>query len=184
MHGSQSQQGSTSSPNQQTLQARTLTARILHLALTVAMVIYGVVLHVILAVQKEAPPMTSQEATPILVALAVVALGTAAIAIPIVRRKLLPPSKPPQHREDYFSAPRIPPAVGAALSKYLTASIVTWALIESLALYGLVAGFILMDAWPYYAFGGPALALMVFFVPRRIDLEAVARAALDAPSSN
>lgn len=165
------------------MQGRMLTMRILHLALTASLFIYAVVIHVVLAVQKTRPPMSSDEATPILVAMAVIALGTAAIAIPIARKKMLPPFKPPEHRDDRLPEDNLPPAVGRAQAQLLTANILTWALCESIAIYGLVIGFMLQESWPYYAFAGPALALMIFFMPRRIDLEAVSRAALEAPPS-
>jgi hypothetical protein len=61
--------------------------------------------------------------------------------------------------------------------KLVTASIVSWALAEHVAIYGVIVGFMLHEVWPYGVFGPPALVAMLLLTPRRAVVEDVVRAA-------
>jgi hypothetical protein len=93
-----------------------------------------------------------------------------AVAIPLLRRRMMPP-----RAAGAGPAPDTVPT--RALGRWLSAQLLSWALCESVAIYGLVLAFVTHEPAAYYPFGAVALVLMLLYPPRRRDLEAVARAA-------
>lgn len=93
-----------------------------------------------------------------------------AVAIPILRKRLMPP-----RASGGGPAPDSVPT--RLLGRWLSAQLLSWALCESIAIYGLILAFVAHQPAAYYPFGAVALVLMLLYPPRRRDLEAVARAA-------
>lgn len=118
--------------------------RILHAALTASIFVYGAIVYLVVVngPAQESPA----QATTILIALAV---GAASVmgAIPFLRAQLLPKAQNAQAR--------------------FTVAILTWALCESIAVFGLVASFVTRWTWPFFAFALVSLIHMMIYRPRR-----------------
>lgn len=93
-----------------------------------------------------------------------------AITVPVVRKRMMPP-----RADGAGPAPETVPA--GLLGRWLSAQILSWALCESVAIYGLVLAFVTHQPTAYYPFAAAALVLLALYPPRRRDLEAVVRAA-------
>jgi F0F1-type ATP synthase membrane subunit c/vacuolar-type H+-ATPase subunit K len=94
--------------------------------------------------------------------------------IPFLRSKILPPMK-----EAASLSENIPEndQTRAATAKFFSASIVTWALCESIGIYGLVLAFLSAQPKYFLGFGAASLVNFLIYRPRRDQLLAVARAA-------
>lgn len=121
------------------------TLRFLHLALCASTVIYGVV--VFLAT----PAATPGDAGPSHVLLYVFAFLGASILLvgaPTVRRMLMGPTP----------------------ERIRVASIATWAMCESVAVFGVIAAFLFHEPLYFVPFGVAGLGGLVFFAPRADQL--------------
>jgi hypothetical protein len=149
------------------IEQRILTLRILHFALLMSVGMYAFVLWQVHPPQNPLP-------APILYAFGVVALGIM-VMIPVLRGKLLPPM-----REAHSLDEKLPegPQVSGALAKLFAASIVSWAMCESIAIFGLMASFMSGDLKYFFAFAGVSLVNFVIYRPSREQLLSVARAAV------
>ena len=147
------------------------TQWILFGALAASIVVYGVV--VLVAIQGEPVPID----TTLRWILAAAAVLTT-VAVLSLRRARLPrlvEDETPYHREQLHGPlERVPEAVAARLQ---TAYILTWALSESVALFGLVLAFVGQKPAEYWPFGFAALLLILTNPPTRGRLESAARAA-------
>ena len=147
-------------------QFRTLT--ILYVALMGALGMYAYVAFMIAGAQEPRP-------LPDIMLPVFIAMGAGAmVMIPILRGKLLPPMKEATSLNDTVPENE---QTRAATAKLFSASIVTWALCESIAIYGLVLSF--MTAEPKYFLGFAAASLVNFLIyrPRKEQLLGAARAA-------
>lgn len=161
----------------------TLVLRLVHAALAVSLGIYVLVLYLMFQQPPPNPPQTFEHLATMFYILAAVAAGTL-VAIPVVRSLMLPRRLPPQQRDERLDDETRSRAASQALQKLFAASIVSWAMAESAAMYGLVLSFMMREMWPYFAFGAPALAAMLLAMPRRSLVEAVVRAADAGPGEN
>jgi hypothetical protein len=164
--------------------------RILHAALLASLIVYGVVAVVVKAPAPDDGRPAAAEAAPgaaaadapdpglFLPLFGGIAAVELLVVIPLLRRRLMPPRAAfPQPLED-VELDSDERAAGA-IARLRSASIITWALAESVALFGLVAAFMLRE-WRYYLpFAAVAAVAMVYFAPRRALLDEVVRAARD-----
>ena len=145
-----------------------LTMRLIHGFLIASIVVYvGVVWKTTEAKTSSAP--LDPNLLYVLCGVAAMTLG----AIPIVRKRLLPPAKDGGPVSDDQRSP----AVSGALQKLFSAQIASWALAESVAIDGLVLSFTTFDLVYVEAFGAVAIAALVALRPTRERLEATVRAA-------
>jgi hypothetical protein len=147
-------------------QVKTLT--IVYLALIASVGAYGFIAFQVAGAQepKELPPLFFEM-------LVGVSVATMAM-IPLLRKKLLPPMK-----EATSLSEKVPETdeTRAATAKLFSASVVTWALCESIAIYGLILAF--MSAQPKYFLGFAAASIvnLLIYRPSREQILAAARAA-------
>src|SRR5262245_23804089 len=109
--------------------------RIIHLALCLSLAIYGAIAYTV-AIQQ--PPVELERT------LVLVLIGMGVMTPPIIfvlRQKLLPPMAPPGSITD-VPAGKLDDKQQQAAARYFSASILSWALCESIALYGLVLAFL------------------------------------------
>lgn len=159
-----------------TLGAATRTMRLVHAALTAAVGIYVVVVAVL--VRRPADPQAGAAAIGVLpYAFAAAAVGSL-VALVVLRRKMMPAREPPAQLADRIADDDpLPEPARRALGKVFAASIVTWALAESVAIYGFVLGILLRDVRPMLPFAAVSIAVLLAYAPRRALLEAAVRAA-------
>jgi hypothetical protein len=148
------------------------SAKIVHVALLVSLAIYGV----IVVVATRSTIVAKQTADPMIF---VIAFGVASLAIqlaiPILRKKNLPERQPSggpvdtDHRPDENES--------RALNRLRSACILTWAMCEAVAIFGVVLGFLFRDPLYYAPFGAVGALSMVLYAPTRALLESVVRAA-------
>jgi len=145
------------------------TLQILHAALTMSTVIYGVIAFV------ATPARDAKFHRPDDLLLYVLAfLGGAILLVgaPIAHRVMMPP----RERVPTGSPPdlaRLTPAIHARIR---VGCIVTWALCESVAVLGLVGAFLYRDPILFVPFGGAAIAALLYFAPRQAMFDDIARA--------
>lgn len=118
--------------------------RILHAALTASIFLYGLIVY--LVVVKGPAQESPEQAQLILVALAAGAVSVTAM-IPFLRKQLLAKAKNAQ--------------------SLFVVSILSWALSESIAVFGLVASFVTRWTWPFFVFALVALINIMIYRPRR-----------------
>lgn len=146
-----------------------LTLRILHAGMMVTIAIYGMVLLMVTRVGPAGDPVPDAEielraprgeppSDVFTLALAAVAAVTI-IAIFLIRSRWL---RAKTSRLEYF-----------------TLCILLWALAESIAVYGLVLGFLHHDLLAFVPFAAVSLLVMVFLAPRKRHLARVGTS--DAP---
>lgn len=168
-----------------------VTLRILHLAMCASLGIYLIMLFMVISGQQQkgvdqvAPAAEEvKKAEPpgdmITIVLAAMA-ATSAVGLLVVRSKLMPRGADGGGRAEALAGEPVPDALSGpqkkALARLFTASIVAWALAESVAIYGLVLGFLHMDVMRYLPFAACALVLLLVMTPRRAQVEGVVRAA-------
>jgi hypothetical protein len=134
-------------------------SRILFAALLMSLGIYAVIAYVIVTQRSPDTPIpqpqlaTEPFAQPLVLGLGVAALVILALT-PLLRAKLLPA------RAFGDSAPR---SVDDALNKLRAAEIVTWALCESIAVFGLILTMLSYEPrFTYVAAGVAALAMLAY----------------------
>ena len=116
-------------------------------ALLASIAIYcGVV--VMLSQSWEAPSSDSTS-NPIVLALAAAALGSLVVSFVIPARLL---------------------SVDRSESRVRTAYVVRWALLESIAIYGIVAAMLTQDVRPFYGFAAVSVAAMLLAFPSSDNL--------------
>jgi len=156
------------------------TARILHFALCASVVIYNFVGYVVVSNGAKVSPDMKAIAddplgSPIFLALTVVAASIMG-ALPLVRGKFLPPRQAAQSLNqpigDHGSA-----AARAALAKLRSGEILSWALCESIAIFGLVLTMLSYEVWPVAAFSAVSLVNLLAYAPTLTRTEEVIRAA-------
>jgi hypothetical protein len=148
-----------------------VTLRILYVALLLCVGIYGGVSYVF-AMQLGAGAMP-----PVfLYALVAVAAATT-VVIPVVRARMLPPTRPPSSLAEAAITGPLGEAGGRAAGRYFTACIISWALCESIAIYGLVLVQLSHQLVHYFGFAAGALFNFALYRPSAEFLAGAARAA-------
>jgi F0F1-type ATP synthase membrane subunit c/vacuolar-type H+-ATPase subunit K len=143
---------------------------IIYLALVSSLGIYGFLAFQVFAKQPGAGALE-----PIF-AYALMGMGVMVmLTIPFLRRMMMPPT-----REANSLSEALPPpgaAVSQAFARLFTASIITWALCESIAIFGLVLVVMSHDPRYYAGFAGVSLLNFIVYRPSGELLRSVARAA-------
>jgi hypothetical protein len=134
--------------------------KIVHAALMVSIVIYAVIAFVVTAQGHPAKP--SLDPTLILSVFGGVALAMLA-AIPIVRGRVLPPMSDTDETVDLQR--EVDSDMSSMLGKLRGGLIVTWAMCESIAIFGLVAAFLFHTGWYVVPFAALALVAQLFYAP-------------------
>jgi len=158
-----------------------LTLRILHAAMMASIGLYGFVLLTVIRGGPAGDPVPAAEielsaprgqppGAALTIALAIVAAVTAAAVFALRARAL------PRRRALYDDGS---PARRSRL-EYFTLCILCWGMAESIAVYGLVLGFLHHALLPFVPFAGASLLLMIILAPRKSHLVA----ASDAPPRN
>jgi F0F1-type ATP synthase membrane subunit c/vacuolar-type H+-ATPase subunit K len=143
-----------------------LVLRIVHAALILSLLLFGGLLAMVTrppgdpVIGADIPVRADPPAImiPIMAALAAASL----LAIYIVRRRMA------RDRDAVAAAPVEDSARTRA--RLYTGSITSWALAESIALYGLVLGIIYRGTGPFLPFAAVSLLLMIVLAPRRRDI--------------
>jgi F0F1-type ATP synthase membrane subunit c/vacuolar-type H+-ATPase subunit K len=153
------------------LRARMVTPQVLWFALNLSIVIYGFVAWNI----ATHAPEPGVDPGAMLIPLAVVAVATMGI-VPVVRRVMSPPRRAAASIDDVPSAPADDPRVGAAVQKWFSMQIVSWALCESIAIYGLILTILSHDLRYFFPFAAGAIVNLILYRPSRDELLSVLRA--------
>lgn len=159
--------------------------RLTHAALAASIVVYGMVTFILSGSWSRPEAIEARAARgadsgdTILYVLAAAALVDL-LAIPLLRRLRMPPrTTAPEDRLGDVDL-TAPEAARGALGKLLSASILSWALCEAIAIFGLVASFVAQEGWRFWPFGVVALGAILAYAPRKADYRAVIRAATGA----
>ena len=146
------------------------TQRILFIALLLTVPMYAAVATLMAQTSQEPPgmPELAREpfAQPMVLALIVGSIITIGLAL-FTRTKMFPPRR----RGDGARDPKV------ALARLRVAEILTWALCESIAIYGLILSVLSLEPVFSYAFGGASALAMLLFAPSRKLAEEVVWAA-------
>lgn len=154
---------------EQSLEQRFFAIRIIYLALVLTLGVYGFVAYQ--NVTRASPHALDPTLLYALIGVAVMEM----VGLPFLRRMLLPPMAPPRSLDDKVA---IEGAVAnTAFAKYFTTNMITWAICESIAMYGLVLVFMSGDVRYYGPFACVALLNFLVYRPSLDDLQAVVRAA-------
>jgi len=142
--------------------------KIVHAALMGSIVVYAVIAFVVTAPgHTKKATLTTLDPTLILSVFGGAALAIL-VAIPIVRRSAMPPLSDTDERIDLQQ--EVDPDVNAMLGKLRGGLIATWALCESIAIFGLVAAFLFQTGWYVLPFGGVAILAQLFYAPGELVL--------------
>jgi len=130
---------------------------LIYLALVGTLGVYGLAAYQMLAKARRAADM------PMVLAYALMAVAVVEtiLVIPLLRRMFLPPTREAASLDDRAPTGE---AVTAALARLSVAQIITWAMCESIALYGFVL--VVMSHDLRYYFGFAALSLLNFLIYR------------------
>ncbi len=150
-----------------------LTLRILHAAMMASIAVYGLVLLTVTRAGPAGDPVPAAEielsaprgqppGPALTIALAIAAAVTAA-AMFFIRARVLGRPRPALYDDGPRPARRL---------EYFTLCILLWAMAESIAVYGLVLGFLHHALLPFVPFAGASLLLMIILTPRRGHLVA------------
>ena len=149
------------------IEQRAFTLRILYFALLMSTCIYGAIAFVVCKEPLRLEMMIAY------------ALGGCALVImgiiPVLRGRVMPPMREAHSLDEKVAETD---AVSAALQKYFTACIVSWALCESIAIFGLVLSFLSGEPKYFVPFGALSLVNFAIYRPSREQLLSVARAAV------
>lgn len=150
--------------------------RILHGALLGSIAIYGVMVVVVIGGQQNQPRAQPASDPKLLAA----ALGAAAlmdlVMIAVLRKRLMPKQAIEDDGRRTDLANEAPPGFLAVLPKLRSALIVTWALCEAIAIFGLVVAFVSLDMRYFAPFAVVGAGAMIYYAPTRKLLESVLRA--------
>ena len=145
-------------------------------ALFASLGIYAVMVVMISAKEASRAP-TTLDPTLFTAIFGVMSALTLIVIVPVLRKARMPP-------RDWVGSGRAldlddnpAAAVEQAVSRVRVVSIVTWALCDSVAIYGVILSMLLHDASYYAGFGAVAAAAMLVFAPRQTLLEQVVNAA-------
>lgn len=144
------------------------TQRILWMTMIMSLGFLGVVAFVVLPQGGEPAPHFM---LGVFVGLAIADL----VAVQILRGKLMPAETGPTSLTDALPDATTPDA-RAALGKLATANLVSWALCESVAMFGLMATVMLKQPVYYIGFAAVALVFLVLYRPDADDVAAALRA--------
>jgi hypothetical protein len=140
--------------------------RILHAALAGSVLLYGG----IAALLTRNPPDSLAERaappgylTPVLAVAAVVVLAAAIL----VRRQTVVRGRDRMFEEN----PSAAPDARARTASYLTRKILSWALVEAAAIFGLVLAFVHWDLMQFLPFGAASMLVLLLLAPTRRELE-------------
>jgi len=144
-----------------------LVLRIVHAALVASILLFGGLLAMVTrppgdpVIGADIPVRASPPGflVPIMAGLA----GASLLAIYAVRRRMA------RHRE--AAAATTAEASALTRARLYTGSVVSWALAESIALYGLVLGIIYRGTTPFLPFAAVSLLLMIVLAPRRRHIQ-------------
>lgn len=148
-------------------------SRIIHLAMLLSLGFYVAIAVQVVHAQDPTlpPPLPELAAHPfshyLFIALAIATVMLMA-ATPLVRAKLMPP-------RSYGDA--TPPDLNRALGRLRVAQIVSWAMCEAVAIYGLILTFLSYDLRYTLAFAAVGALAMLAYAPSRRVTEDVARVA-------
>ena len=177
------------------LRASFVTLRILHLAMCASLGVYLLMLFMVISGQKReaeadhvepavstaAPPVKQEPPGDVMTIVFAAMAAMSAVGMLVVRSKLMPKGAEVGRTEALAGSASMPDQLTApqkkAIARLVTASVVAWALAESVALYGLILGFLYKDVMHYLPFAACALVLLLVMTPRRAQLEGVVRAA-------
>lgn len=154
-----------------------LVMRIVHAAITVSIGMYAVVLSNVSGQDRARP-----NGPPDLDVLTYVFMGISAVELAIVFLVLRPRLLPPwarTGRAEALAGPAPEPGAAArqAIARYVVLSIIGWAITESVAIYGLILGFLKFEMKPFLPFAGVAVAALLLQAPRKAHVDAIARGA-------
>lgn len=171
--------------------------RILHAALFASLIVYGVVVWTVKVTppddDAQAPRPVSAEAMPgdapgarapddaldprvFVPVFGAIAALELLVVIPVLRRRMMPPRAPfPQPLDDIELDGD--DAATAAIGRLRTMSIVSWALAESVAIFGVMAAFMFREPRYYLPFAAASAVAMLVLAPRRRLVDEVVRAA-------
>lgn len=170
-------------PTRALLAPRMLVLRILHAALVASLAIYVVVGKLAFGTpDPDAPAPPTYETMQVIFWMLAAIGGSMLVGIPFIRARLMPRRAPLRPNANPITEVTRP--AGMAIKRYLNASLMTWALCESVAIYGLVLMFMMRDVWPYPIFAVPAAAMMFYYRPTPAELESVVRAAQPSAQSS
>ena len=134
--------------------------KIVHAALIGSIIIYAVIGFVVTA--HAHPAKQALDPTVILSAFAAAALAML-VAIPIVRKRVLPPMSDTDETVDLQR--EVDPDTSTMLGKLRGGLIMTWAMCESIAIFGLVAALLFQTGWYVVPFAGVAIVAQLFYAP-------------------
>jgi len=134
------------------------TARTIYLALLASLAIYGGIAFQVAASAETVSAKSGTAASPesvrlLLISFALVSGIMTVFVIPLLRRLVLP-------------APGSGLDLDKVLGKLQTASIATWALAESIGIYGLILAFLSRDPLYYIGFAALAAVNFALYPPR------------------
>jgi hypothetical protein len=144
------------------------TLMILHLALMMSLGVYFFVLYTV--VQNNPPAPLEPVMFYALTAVAVMIM----LMIPVLRGKLLPPMREAASLDE--TVPQND-ATQQAVARVLTTSLLSWALCESIATFGLMLSFMSRDLKYFYGFAAVSLVNFAIYRPNKELLLGAARAA-------
>ncbi len=156
------------------LASRMMTMRILFGAMLASLGLFAVVLYVVTGQPPAQQPPTFADQQVFFYALCGAGVGVL-VALVIVRGKTMPPQISAAATVDFTKPLSI--AASTALARMFSASLLTWAMAESIALFGFIFGFIIHDDWPYYPFLLVAIAVDLLCAPSRRLVEGIIAAA-------
>jgi hypothetical protein len=155
--------------------------RILHIALLASLGVYAAIA-VFIANQPVTTPTGSAAKAPLDPQLLTSVLGamaalTLVAVIPFMRKLLMPKRQRVGDGRDLDLDEAVTGPLNFAFGRLRVGCIVTWALCESIAIYGLMLAILFHDARYYGPFAGVAAVAMLVFAPRRALIEEVVRGA-------
>ena len=140
------------------IKPKIFTATILHGAMTASLLVYAVVIEI---VTRTAGQMGDQESYKMLLPILAVMAGMDLVGGLVLRSFLMAPSRLVSSGSD----------IGTAFQRWLTAMIISDALFEAVAIFGLVLAFLGGGIEIYLPFAGAALLTMIFFWPTSRSFE-------------
>ncbi len=152
-----------------TLRQQYLGMRIVHGGLLAPLAIYGALAFVIMQ-----PRPASVDPRLLCAIFGALSLVMVAIIVPLLRKKMLPELRDGGTPIDL--AQPIPPTSVKSLNSLRAVSILTWALCESTAMFGLVVTVMTGEPRYYPPFAAFALIAMVIYRPTRALFDSVIRA--------
>jgi len=153
----------------QSLEQRFSSIRIIYLALIASLGLYGFVAY------ENASRMAPHALEPTFLYALIGVAAMEMVGIVFLRRMMLPPMQAARSLDDRVALEGV--AASSAVGKYFTTSIISWALCESIAIYGLVLVFLSGDFRYYAPFAGVSLLNFLFYRPSIDDLQAAVRSA-------